>query len=74
MPLSCLKAKPARLAAVICGPAVVWFVVCAALELEMLSDPAAPFPETIMPIVLWAACPVGRHGLEHDEVAPAAEA
>ena len=65
----------ARLAAVICGPAVVWFVVCAALGLEMLGDPAAPFPETIMPIVLWGLPALsGVMGWNMDEAAPAAEA
>jgi len=65
----------ARLAAVLCGPAVVWFVVCAALGLEMLGDPAAPFPEAIMPIVLWglpALSGVMRWNM--DDAAPAAEA
>ena len=42
-----------RLAAVLCGPVFVWFVLCAALGLEMFGDPAAPMPEAIMPIVLW---------------------
>ena len=65
----------ARLAAVICGPAVVWFVVCAALGLEMLGDPAAPFPETIMPIVLWGLPALsGVMGWNMDEAAPAGEA
>ena len=65
----------ARLAAVICGPAVVWFVVCAALGLEMFGDPAAPFPETIMPIVLWGLPALsGVMGWNMDEAAPVAEA
>ena len=65
----------ARLAAVICGPAVVWFVVCAALGLEMLGDPAAPIPEVIMPIVLWGLPALsGVMGWNMDDAAPAAEA
>jgi hypothetical protein len=65
----------ARLAAVLCGPAVVWFVVCAALGLEMLGDPAAPFPEAIMPIVLWGLPALsGVMGWNMDDAAPAAEA
>ncbi len=65
----------ARLAAVICGPAVVWFVVCAALDLQMLGNPAAPFPETIMPIVLWGLPALsGVMGWNMDDAAPAAEA
>jgi hypothetical protein len=43
----------ARLAAVLCGPVVVWFVLCSAMGLEMFGDPAAPMPESILPIVLW---------------------
>ena len=43
----------ARLAVVICGPVVVWFLLCAILGLDMLGDPAAPMPESILPIVLW---------------------
>ena len=65
----------ARLAAVLCGPAVVWFVVCAALGLEMLGDPAAPLPEAIMPIVLWGLPALsGVMGWNMDDAAPAAEA
>ena len=65
----------ARLAAVICGPAVVWFVVCAALGLEMLGDPAAPIPQAIMPIVLWGLPALsGVIGWNMDDAAPAAEA
>jgi len=65
----------ARLAAVLCGPAVVWFVVCAALGLEMLGDPAAPFPEAIMPIVLWGLPALsGVMGWNMDDATPAAEA
>lgn len=64
-----------RLAAVICGPAVVWFVVCGALGLEMFGDPAAPFPETLMPIVLWGLPALsGVLGWNADDAAPAAEA
>lgn len=43
----------ARLAAVLCGPVVVWFVLCAIMGLTMFGDPAAPMPESILPIVLW---------------------
>jgi hypothetical protein len=62
----------ARLAAVICGPAVVWFVVCAALGLEMLGDPVTPMPEGIMPIVLWGLPALsGVLGWNKDEASPA---
>ena len=65
----------ARLAAVICGPAVVWFVVCAALGLEMFGDPVTPMPEGIMPIVLWGLPALsGVMGWNMDDAAPAAEA
>ena len=43
----------ARWAAVLCGPVVVWFVLCSLMGLTMFGDPAAPMPESILPIVLW---------------------
>ena len=65
----------ARLAAVLCGPMVVWFVLAAAMGLEMLGDPAAPLPESIMPIVLWGMPALsGVMGWNMDDAAPAAEA
>ena len=38
----------ARLAAVLCGPVFVWFVLCAAMGLEMFGELAAPMPAAIM--------------------------
>jgi hypothetical protein len=65
----------ARLAAVLCGPVFVWFVISAAMGLEMLGDPAAPLPEAIMPLVLWGLPALsGVMGWNMDEAAPAAEA
>lgn len=42
-----------RLAVVLCGPVVVWFLLCAVAGLEMFGEPAAPLPGSLMPIVLW---------------------
>lgn len=65
----------ARLAVVLCGPVFVWFVLSAALGLEMLGGPAAPMPESIVPIVLWGMPALsGLMGWEMEDAAPAAEA
>ena len=65
----------ARLAVVLCGPVFVWFVLSAALGLQMLGDPAAPMPESIVPIVLWGMPALsGLMGWEMEDAAPAAEA
>ena len=65
----------ARLAAVLCGPVVVWFVLCAALGLDMLGEAAAPVPESIVPIVLWGMAALsGMMGWNVDDTAPSAEA
>ena len=64
-----------RLAAVLCGPVFVWFVICAAMGLDMAGQPAAPFPESIVPMILWgmpALC--GVMGWNTDDAAPTAEA
>ena len=45
--------EQARLAAVLCGPVFVWFVISAAMNLDMAGQPAAPFPESIVPMILW---------------------
>ena len=45
--------EQARLAAVLCGPVFVWFVISAAMNLDMAGQPAAPFPESITPMILW---------------------
>ena len=45
--------EQARLAAVLCGPVFVWFVISAAMNLDMAGQPAAPFPESIAPMILW---------------------
>ncbi len=42
-----------RLAAVLCGPVFVWFVISAAMGLDMAGEPAAPFPQAILPMILW---------------------
>tara|TARA_B000000532_G_scaffold241055_1_gene232833 strand:+ start:87 stop:467 length:381 start_codon:yes stop_codon:yes gene_type:complete len=63
-----------RLAAVLCGPVFVWFVICAAMGLDMAGQPAAPFPESIVPMILWgmpALC--GVMGWNTDDAAPTAE-
>ena len=65
----------ARLAAILCGPMFVWFVLSAALGLEMLGDPAVPMPQSIMPLVLWGMPALsGLMGWNMDDAAPAAEA
>ena len=65
----------ARLAAVLCGPMVVWFVLGAAMSLEMFDEAAVPLPESIVPIVLWGMPALsGVMGWNMDDAAPAAEA
>ena len=44
----------ARLAAVLCGPVVVWFIVSAIMQLEMMGMPVAKLPEALFPMVLWS--------------------
>ena len=44
----------ARLAAVLCGPVVVWFIVSAIMQLEMMGVAVAEIPSGLFPIVLWA--------------------
>lgn len=64
--------EQARLAAVLCGPVFVWFVIAAGMELDMAGQAAAPFPEAILPMILWgmpALC--GVMGWNMDETAPA---
>lgn len=64
--------EQARLAAVLCGPVFVWFVIAAGMELDMAGQAAAPFPEAILPMILWgmpALC--GVMGWNMDEAAPA---
>ncbi|DAC10155.1 MAG TPA: hypothetical protein D7I09_04375 [Candidatus Poseidoniales archaeon] len=63
--------EQARLAAVLCGPVFVWFVISAAMGLEMANEPAAPFPQAIIPMILWgmpALC--GVMGWNMDESTP----
>lgn len=65
----------ARLAAVLCGPMVVWFVLAAAMSLEMFGEAAAPVPQSIVPLVLWGMPALsGVMGWNMDDAAPAAEA
>jgi len=64
--------EQARLAAVLCGPVFVWFVIAAGMELDMAGQAAAPFPEAILPMILWgmpALC--GVMGWNMDEAEPA---
>ncbi len=66
--------EQARLAAVLCGPVFVWFVIAAGMDLDMAGQPAAPLPEAILPMILWgmpALC--GVIGWNIDEAAPAEE-
>ena len=44
----------ARLAAVLCAPVVVWFIISAIMQLEMIGVPVAEIPSGLFPIVLWA--------------------
>jgi hypothetical protein len=64
--------EQARLAAVLCGPVFVWFVIAAGMELDMAGQAAAPFPEAILPMILWgmpALC--GVMGWNMDDAASA---
>lgn len=66
--------EQARLAAVLCGPVFVWFVIAAGMDLDMAGQPAAPLPVAILPMILWgmpALC--GVMGWNIDEAAPAEE-
>ena len=66
--------EQARLAAVLCGPVFVWFVIAAGMDLNMAGQAAAPLPESILPMILWgmpALC--GVMGWNMDEAAPAEE-
>ena len=66
--------EQARLAAVLCGPVFVWFVITAGMDLDMAGQAAAPLPEAILPIILWgmpALC--GVMGWNMDEAEPAEE-
>ena len=43
----------ARLAAVLCTPVVVWFIISAIMNLEMYGVPVAEMPSGLLPITLW---------------------
>ena len=43
----------ARLAAVLCGPGVIWFIIGGVMKLEMLGMPVAEFPSGLLPLTLW---------------------
>ena len=63
--------EQARLAAVLCGPVFVWFVIAAGMDLDMAGQAAAPLPEAILPMILWgmpALC--GVMGWNMDEAEP----
>ena len=44
----------ARLAAVLCAPVVVWFIVSAIMQHEMMGMPAAKLPGALFPMVMWS--------------------
>ena len=44
----------ARLAAVLCTPVVVWFIVSAIMQPEMMGMPAAKLPGALFPMVMWS--------------------
>ena len=44
----------ARLAAVLCAPVVVWFIVSAIMQLEMMGMPVAKLPGALFPMVMWS--------------------
>ena len=44
----------ARLAAVLCAPVVVWFIVSAIMELKMMGVPVAEIPSGLFPLILWS--------------------
>ena len=44
----------ARLAAVLCTPVVVWFIISAIMNLEMYGVPVAEMPSGLLPLTLWA--------------------
>lgn len=46
--------EQARLATVLCAPAVVWFIVSGIMGLEMMGVPVAEFPSGLLPIALWS--------------------
>ena len=63
--------EQARLAAVLCGPVFVWFVIAAGMDLDMAGQAAAPLPTAILPMILWgmpALC--GVMGWNMDEAEP----
>lgn len=65
----------ARLAAALCGPMVVWFVLAMAMDLQMYGDSVAPLPMSILPFVLWGMPALsGVLGWNADDATPAAEA
>ena len=43
----------ARFATVLCAPMVIWFLIGAILQLEMLGHPVAELPKALPPIFLW---------------------
>ena len=66
--------EQARLAAVLCGPVFVWFVIAAGMDLDMAGQAAAPLPEAILPIILWgmpALCGVMGWNMDEAEHAEA---
>ena len=69
----------ARLAAVFAGPIVVWFLVCAAMGLEVTYATENVVwevsPELIPPLLFWGMTALsGVMGWNMDDAAPAAEA
>ena len=69
--------EQARLAAVLCGPVFVWFVICDVMGLDMAGQPAAPFPESIVPMILWgmpALCGVMGWNMDEPDAESSSEA
>ena len=44
----------ARLAAVLCAPVVVWFIISAIMQLEMMGMPVAKLPGALFPMLMWS--------------------
>ena len=53
--------EQARLATVLCAPVVVWFVISAAMGLEIMGVPVAEFPSGLLPLTLLGTANGNRH-------------
>ena len=43
----------ARLATVLCGPFIAWFIISAIMKLNMFGVPVAEMPSALLPLTLW---------------------